>query len=112
MASTKRAAPTAIGTKIPPKLRRIGERHAVLTPGCTLQLVDVELLRAQLIRDQKRLVACEEERQKTEDRIAETRRAIAEFEAAPIQRLEGDPEITIREEREVEGGDRVLTRDG
>jgi hypothetical protein len=85
------------GERVPGSMRRIGLRHAVVTVAVTAQVVDrnslvIELDQtvAQLARARQLVAQLEAQRSQLETKLAQ-------FDAAPIERLDGDPDVPLEE---------------
>lgn len=86
------------GEVVPGTMRRIGLRHCVVTPAVQVELVDagrlhrdLELTNEQLGRARQLVAKLEAQRGQLETRIAQ-------FEAAPIERVDGDPDVPVEAE--------------
>lgn len=106
-----------LGTLERGELRRIGFSHAILLPARSTQLVDINGDRNELRRTEQTLAAGREQIALLERRRDQLQRRIAEFEAAPIDRVDGDPDVPVispeertRLEREEDAKVRELER--
>jgi prefoldin subunit 5 len=91
MATKKKLA--RVGDHIPPKLRRIGSRHAVVTLGTSVQLLDIQTLDRQIAKLSKHVAALEAERVKCQEKIDDLRATREAFGALTVQRDEEDPDV-------------------
>lgn len=84
-----------LGTIERGELRRIGFSHAILLPARSTQLVDINAERNELRRTEQTLAAGREQIALLERKRDQLQKRIAEFEAAPIDRVDGDPDVPI-----------------
>ncbi len=83
------------GERVPGTMRRIGHMHAVVTTAIVAQVVDRNSLvlelkdaTAQLSRARSMVAQLETHRSQLEIKLAQ-------FDAAPIERLDGDPDVPL-----------------
>jgi hypothetical protein len=74
-------------------VRRIGLRHAVVLQPVVATIVDMTRQRQMLDRIDKRLAALGAERRQLEAKRTEIADTLAQFEAMPIEREDGDPVV-------------------
>lgn len=89
-----------VGDRIAPRLRRIGDKHAVVTLGTSVQLLDVRELDRQIAKLTRQLASLEEERVKCQAKIDELRGAKRQFEALDVDRDDDDPDVEQPVEQE------------
>ncbi len=91
MADEKRA----IGAVDSGSIRRIGFSHAVVTPARSSRLIDINSERVALERTVKALSVGRRQIAELEAARAGIEQRIAEFEAAPIDRIDSDPLVPL-----------------
>jgi predicted RNase H-like nuclease (RuvC/YqgF family) len=85
----------SLGIIEPGEIRRIGYSHAILMPARSTVLVDINSERNELARTEQTLKAGREQIALLERKRDQLQRRIAEFEAAPIDRVDGDPDVPV-----------------
>lgn len=91
--ATRRTQRERVGDRIAPKLRRIGPRHAVVTLGTAVQLLDVNALDSQIAKLSRQVANLEEERVKCQAKIDELRETRRQFEGLEVDRDDDDPQV-------------------
>lgn len=90
------------GDFIPGTMRRIGPRHAVVTKAVTAEVIDVGSIHALLARNADAMAKARRVVAQLDAERTQLETKLAQFEAAPVQRLEGDPHFDVDAEAETE----------
>ena len=91
MSDEKRKA----GEMVAGAMRRIGYQHAVVTPAVRVDVVNIERVRAELVRCGEMIAQVTERLAQLRAHRTQLEQRIAEFDAAPIDRIEGDPDVPL-----------------
>jgi hypothetical protein len=83
------------GELVPGSMRRIGLRHAVVTAPVRAELVDVGKLTNDLAVTTDKLARARALVALLETERAQLETKIAQFSAAPIERVDGDPDVPL-----------------
>jgi anti-sigma factor ChrR (cupin superfamily) len=83
------------GETIAGAMRRIGHRHAVITPAVKVELVDIERVRAELARVEEIIGKATTQLAQLRAQRTLLEQRIGEFDAATIDRIEGDPDVPL-----------------
>lgn len=75
------------------EIRRIGADHAVILPPRQATVLDVSTFRREAVQIARRLAALEEETEKLRALLADRQLIIDQFDAAKIDRIDGDPDV-------------------
>jgi len=75
------------------QLRRIGQRHAVVVPARSVQVLDMGEVDRAIVRATKQLAAMAEQRIKLEETLSDLRAQRDAFDALAIERDDDDPEV-------------------
>jgi hypothetical protein len=75
------------------EIRRIGVNHAVVLPPRQATLLDVGEMRREVTQITRRLAAMEDERVRLTALLQDRNLIVAQFDAAKIDRIDGDPEV-------------------
>lgn len=76
-------------------MRRIGHRHAIVLPARRAELVDINDVEVELARTVEIIGAAKLQLAKLDQRRQQLEARLAEFKAAPIDRVEGDPTVPL-----------------
>lgn len=87
-----------VGERVQGSMRRIGLRHAVVTPAITAQVVDRNSIVAELEQASRSLGNARQLVTQLEAQRSHLETKLAQFDAAPIERVDGDPEVPLTEE--------------
>ncbi len=81
------------GEQTPGSMRRIGRFHCIVTAPVTAKVVDVNSLRIELAQCTTSLDKARRMTALLENERAQLEMKLAQFSAAPIERVDGDPEV-------------------
>lgn len=79
------------------QVRRIGHRHAVVTPARTTEVVDINKMRNQLQQAEANVTSCEAALARAVEQRDSMLRFLAAFDAQSIDRIDGDPSVPLDE---------------
>lgn len=79
----------------PVQIRKIGYRHAVVTPQRQSTVVDMNQLRVQRDNQRRQVRALERQLEATKAELAKSEAFLLAFDAQAVDRLEGDPEVPL-----------------
>lgn len=84
-----------VGDVEPLVMRRIGHRHAVVTPPVETNVLDMNVVDVQLEASNRQIVTLEQKLAKLRARVADLRTQRAAFDQLPIDRVTDDPNVPL-----------------